>query len=333
METNIGTIKFNVQKQILIWGVVILLGKFLAYFLTNSIGILTDAFESIVNVVAAILTLLSLHLASKPRDLDHPYGHGKIEMLTASIEGILIILAGVFMISEAVQRLFSPVEVKQLNVGILIVALGGLANYLLGFYSIRVGKKHNSIALIAGGKHLQSDTYSTIGLLVGLGALFIFNKLWIDSAIAIVFGVIIIVTGVKILKETFDLLMDRADFETITEIANVLYTNRQLNWIDIHNLKAVKYGNIIHLDCDLTLPWYMSVREAHNENDLLKDILTEHYTEAVDITVHFDGCKPAHCQSCRLMDCKHRTSSFVAERQWILESVIDSKALGEVRFK
>ncbi len=332
MIANNENIKLKIQKRILFFGILILGAKFGAFFITNSVGILTDAFESIVNVTAGAITLYSLHLASKPRDLDHPYGHGKVEMLSASIEGILIILAGGIMIVEAIKRIFTPVPVDKLDIGILLVTLGGLANYLLGYYSIRVGKNKNSIALIAGGKHLQSDTYSTIGLLIGLGLLFLFPKqLWIDSAIAIVFGLIIIITGGKILKETISTLMDKADFSVITDISKILWDNRQEKWIDIHNLRLVKYGEIMHLDCDLTLPWYLSIKEAHTENDILKKAISDNYADIIDLTVHFDACKPAHCKHCQYAPCTHRTEPFTTEKAWSLEYVTDSKALGETR--
>ncbi len=331
MEPNIENIKLKVQKRILIFGVLIMALKFLAYFLTHSVGILTDAFESIVNVVAGAVTLYSLFWASKPRDLDHPFGHGKVELLSASLEGLLIAVAGVLMIIESIRRLYEPVPIEQLDYGILIVALGGITNYVLGYYSIRVGKKHNSIALVAGGKHLQSDTYSTIGLLIGLLLLFLTKQLWLDSLMAIIFGSIIIYTGVKILRESINNLMDRADFEEITVISKCIYENRKPNWIDIHNLRMVKYGDVLHLDCDLTLPWYFNIREAHIENDLLKQIIADEYPHNVDLTIHFDGCKTAHCKHCKRFECDARAARFESEKPWSLESVIDSKATGNKR--
>lgn len=161
-------IKIKVQKRIVLISVLLLCGKFFAFWVTNSVGILTDALESIVNVVAGLISLYSLNVAAKPRDADHPFGHGKVELISASTEGILIFLAGLAIIYEGIRRLFYPSLLEKLDVGIMLVALAGAVNYVLGWYSIRVGRKYDSIALIAGGKHLQSDTYSTIGLVSGL---------------------------------------------------------------------------------------------------------------------------------------------------------------------
>lgn len=317
-----GKIKLRVQRNILIFSVLIFFGKLLAYFLTNSVGILTDALESTVNVATGFITLISLKIALKPRDENHPYGHGKIELLSASIEGIFIIIAGIFILIEAVKRFIYPSDIEKLDYGILIIAISGLLNFLLGYYSIRTGKKYNSIALISGGKHLYSDTYSTIGLVIGLLILYFTNIYWLDSVIAILFGFIIIYTGLKILKETTSNLMDEADFEAISKLADVINKNRKDNWINLHNFKIVKYGNIQHIDCDLTLPWYYSLKEAHMETDNLKRLIMENYNECIDITIHMDDCSYDLCNQCRVAECKYRKYEFTNKLEWTLKNVI-----------
>jgi cation diffusion facilitator family transporter len=234
METITGKtkadpqLKYKVQRIIALFSILIFAGKLAAYFLTNSVGILTDALESTVNVTTGLISLYAIYISLKPKDKNHPFGHGKIEFLSASLEGFLIILAGLIIIFEAIKRLFSPAEVNQLDTGIIIVALAGALNYLVGWYSIRIGRKNNSIALVSGGKHLQSDTYSSIGLVIGLIILYITKIAWLDSAIALIFGTIIIITGYKILKETTSNLMDEADFKLIGEIGNLLEKNRSV---------------------------------------------------------------------------------------------------------
>jgi cation diffusion facilitator family transporter len=164
-------LKLRIQKIIAISSFLIFAGKLTAYFLTNSVGILTDALESTVNVVTGFISLYSIYIAIQPKDENHPFGHGKAEFLSASVEGFLIIIAGLVIIFEAIKRLFIPSEVTQLDTGIIIVAFAGLLNYVIGWYSIKIGRKNNSIALISGGKHLQSDTYSSIGLVIWLVAI------------------------------------------------------------------------------------------------------------------------------------------------------------------
>ena len=220
-------LKQKVQSQILLVSTLILIGKFTAYWLTGSVGILTDAMESIVNVAAGAFSLYSLHWAAHPKDTKHPYGYGKIELISSSVEGMMIVIAGILIIYEGIEHLINPVTIQKLDIGIYIVAFSGLLNYIMGWYSVRIGRKYNSIALESGGKHLQSDTYSTIGLVLGLILLYVTKIGWIDSLLAFLFGGIIVVTGISILRKTISNLLDKADETLLKELANYLNNNRQ----------------------------------------------------------------------------------------------------------
>ncbi len=317
MEIHTDQIKLKVQKRIVLVSFVILIAKFIAYYVTHSVGVLTDALESIVNVVAGAVSLYSLHLAMQPQDRNHPFGHGKIELISASSEGILIIIAGIMIIYEAVKRLLFPVEIQKLDIGIYIIAFSGIINYLLGTYSIRTGKKHNSVALVAGGKHLHSDTYSTIGLVIGLLALFFTKISWIDSALALIFGGIIIFTGISILRQTITGLVDHADEQLLGEMVTVLNENRQPEWIDIHNTKIIKSGNYLYIDCDLTVPWYYTVEAGHNLGSQLKDVLNQKYGNRIQLTIHIDPCnitQTCKCEKCMLVKCPHRQKPFTQQQ-------------------
>ncbi len=318
-------LKFKVQRIIAIFSVLVFVGKLIAYYLTNSVGILTDALESTVNVVTGFISLYSIYISIKPKDKNHPFGHGKIEFLSASLEGFLIGFAGLIIIFEAIKRLLNPAEINQLDIGIIIVAAAGLMNYLVGWYSIRVGRKNNSIALISGGKHLQSDTYSSIGLVIGLLLLYFTKLAWLDSAIALIFGTIIIITGYKILKETTSSLMDEADFKIIGEIGELLEKNRSENWIDIHNLKLVKYGASWHLTCDLVLPWFMNISFSHAEGEKIKNVIINNFSDDIVFAVHTDECHHAFCKHCMKKDCRDRKSEFESVIKWDLENIIKER--------
>jgi len=321
---NIDIYKVNVQRKIVAISVFLLIAKFLAFFLTNSVGILTDALESIVNVIAGFVSLYSLFFASKPKDERHPFGHGKVELISASIEGILIMVAGGIIIYEGIKRIFIPAEIQQLDLGITLVAAAGLVNYLLGWYSIRVGKKHNSIALVAGGKHLQSDTYSSIGLVLGLILLYITKIGWIDSLLAISFGGIIVITGVSILRKTIDNLMDKADSEILSVISDLIRRNRKTHWVDVHNLKVVKYGSTYHIDCDLTLPWYYNIRESHKACEDLESAFGCEFTTKVQLSIHSDPCYEYHCPTCQMNNCTYRTRPFAEKIELSVEQITKS---------
>lgn len=306
-------VKFKVQRIIAISSFIIFIGKLIAYFLTNSVGILTDALESTVNVVTGVITLYAVYISIKPIDKNHPFGHGKAEFLSASVEGFLILIAGLIIIFEAIKRLFVPSEISQLDIGIIIVAAAGLMNFLIGWYSIKIGKKNNSIALISGGKHLLSDTYSSIGLVIGLVLLYYTKLAWLDSLIALIFGTIIVITGFKILKETTSNLMDEADFKLIEKFGKIIDENRFNEWIDIHNFKLVKYGNVFHINCDLVLPWNTYLSDAHEEGEKLKNLLVSNFSEDIVFNLHTDECFRKYCKNCKKENCNERTDDFVVQ--------------------
>lgn len=317
-------LKQRIQRWIVFLSITILIGKFIAFYLTNSVGILTDAMESIVNVIAGFISLYSLRWAARPKDKEHPFGHGKIELISASIEGLLIAIAGGLIIYEGVVRLFSPSELEKLDIGIWVVAIGGLVNYLMGWYSIKMGKKYQSIALIAGGKHLQSDTYSTIGLVAGLLLLYYTDIIWIDSVLALIFGGIIILTGISILRNTIANLLDKADNEVLASMAKSINEHRHPDWIDVHNTKVIKYGSCLYIDCDLTLPWYYNIIESHQACDKLKSALVTDLSDRIQVSIHSDPCLMKHCEHCEMSNCKSRESSFLDLEKITLSNIVQS---------
>lgn len=305
-------IKQRVQVGMVTLSAVLMGGKFLAFFLTDSVGILTDAMESIVNVTAGFITLYSLRLAAKPKDEGHPFGHGKVELISASVEGLMILVAGALIVIEGVKRLFEPQMPERLDIGIVVVAVAGLANWIAGWYSKRVGRKYDSIALVAGGKHLQSDTYSTIGLVVGLLLLYFTRIPWIDGALALIFGALIGITGIQILRKTVGGLMDKADREVLERIVRLVSENRRPEWIDVHNLKAIRYGSQLYVDCDLTLPWYYNIAQGHDACETLKDTLERGFDGRLLVSIHSDSCHEKHCVHCQVCECPYRRTPFEA---------------------
>ncbi|HEV7781033.1 MAG TPA: cation diffusion facilitator family transporter, partial [Chitinophagaceae bacterium] len=305
--------------------VVLLVAKFIAYYATHSVAILTDALESIVNVAAAGVGLFSLYVAAKPRDRDHPYGHGKAEFISAAVEGTMIGMAGAIIIYKSIQHLVNPVALYRIDLGIWLVAATAIVNFILGFYCIRIGKKNQSLALVASGKHLQSDTVSTIGIIAGLLILYFTGYQWIDSAIAILFAFFIMYTGYKILRRSIAGIMDEADEKLLTELVELLNNNRTENWVDLHNLRVIRYGNVLHVDCHLTVPWYLNVQEAHKEIEILARLIREKYGESVELFAHTDACQPFQCHICSKENCPVRQHEFEYRIAWTLENVSRDK--------
>ena len=317
------TAQYNlkVQKGIAAISIILFIVKVVAWYLTNSVAILTDALESIVNVVAGLIGVYSLYVSAKPKDYDHPYGHGKVEFISAAIEGTLITVAGFIIIYESINNLLHPHTLQKLDYGIILVAITAIVNYLAGALCIRTGKKNNSLALIASGRHLQSDTWSTIGIIIGLALILFTHITWLDSAVAMLFAFIIIFTGYKIVRSSVAGIMDEADAALLKKMVVMLNNHRPENWIDLHNLRIIKYGGTIHLDCHLTVPWYLNVHEAHKEIDALSGLVKKEYGESVELFVHSDGCLDFSCAICTKSDCAVRKHAFEKKIEWTMENI------------
>ena len=318
----------KLQRIIALVSSALLLAKFWAYYITHSVSVLTDALESIVNVVAGFIGLYSLYVAAKPRDIDHPYGHGKAEFISAAVEGTMVLIAGVLIIYSAVKNLIYPVPIQQLDVGIYIVASTAVVNWLLGFISLQQGKRSGSLALMASGRHLQTDTYLTLAIIAGLLLISVTGKIWIDAVVAICFGLYIIYTGYKILRVSLAGIMDEADMDLLEKLVDLLEKNRRDNWVDLHNLRVIKYGNVLHVDCHLTVPWYLNVAQAHDEVDTLGELIRGEFGESLELFVHSDGCKYFQCHICKKMDCPVRQHPFENVIDWNLDNALQNERHG-----
>lgn len=315
----------QVQKWVAAISVVLFAIKLTAYFLTHSLAILTDALESIVNVVAGGIGLYSLYIAAKPSDEEHPYGHGKAEYVSAAIEGTLIAMAGLIILYETILSFSNHKEVHELDSGLLLIGITAFINYVTGYICLRIGKKNQSLALVASGKHLQTDTYSTIAVIIGLVVILFTRLYWIDQLIAIVLALYILYNGYTIIRQSLAGIMDEQDMQLLKEIVITLNQNRKVNWVDLHNFRIIKYGAQLHIDCHLTVPWYLNVHEAHKEVDALTDLLRESFGNTIEFFVHTDGCLPFSCPLCQKQDCTVRQHPFEKKVEWTLENLLSDK--------
>jgi len=325
---NTGQSNLRLQKLVTIVAVLLFIVKIFAWWLTHSVAILTDALESVVNVVAGFISLYSLYVAAKPRDLDHPYGHGKAEFISAAFEGTMIAIAGGIIIFESITGLLHPKELHQLDLGILLIGFSAIINFIIGWICIKNGKKNNSLALVASGKHLQSDTYSTLGIIVGLILIYFTHFNQLDNFVAIGFAFYIIYTGYIIIRSSLEGIMDKADTELLSKMVDVLNKNRKDNWIDLHNIRIIKFGSVLHLDAHLTLPWYLNVHESNAEIDQLSQFVKDEFGESMELFVHSDGCLEFSCRICHKQDCAVRQHPFKHSIEWTVENTINDKKHG-----
>lgn len=329
MTDNIHRYKIRLMRVVFFVGVVLGAGKFAAWYLTGSTAILSDALESIINIVAGGMATWGVALAARPKDVEHPYGHGKIEFISAGAEGGLILLSGLYIIYEGIMGFINKPELKALDVGIVITALAGFVNFVMGTILMRAGKKHHSAILIADGKHLLTDTVTSVGVMGGVLLVYLTGKAWIDSVVAIIFALWILYTGYRLVQDSLKTLLDKADYEKLNELIKLFKQHRRPKWVDIHNLRVQKYGSDLHVDCHFTLPWYDTLEESHVEVDYLRDMVQESMPQNVEFFVHADPCVPPHsCTVCILADCAHRKAPFKEQVEWDINNLLPNHKHG-----
>jgi len=328
MSNTSSRSNYQMQLWALILGIALMAIKFIAWWFTNSNAVLSDALESIINVVAGAFALYSLVIAAQPRDHNHPYGHGKIEFVSAGFEGALIFLAGISIIGKAIYNLQFPQPIGALDIGVILTVVTGGFNYMMGIYLEKRGRKVESTIMVASGKHLQSDAWSSLGLIIGLALVWATGWYVLDSVIAILFALLIIYTGYGLVRSAMAGIMDETDTALVAEIVEQLQAHRSPHWIDIHNLRVIKYGAHLHIDCHMTVPWYFTTREAHQEVEALERLANDNRENPVELFIHIDPCMPNSCPLCMKEDCAYRKHVFERRVDWTMENVVVNERHG-----
>ena len=297
-------------------GAALMLLKFYVYWLTQSSAVLSDALESIINVVASAFALGSVILSAKPPDPSHPYGHEKIEYFSAGFEGALIIFAAFGIFWTAWPQIMQPHELPHLGRGLLVLLGTSVVNLALGFGLIRTGKRTNSLVLMADGKHIMTDVWTSAGVLLGLVLVRQTGWYWLDGAIACLVAVNILVIGTRLVLQSFAGLMHASDPALLEEISELIAKHRRPSWIEIHRLRAWRAGNRIHADFHLILPRDLALETAHNEATLLEDILKTHLEGMVEAVIHVEPCIDTECPICGYDPCRLRQEPMRHQNLW-----------------
>jgi cation diffusion facilitator family transporter len=235
-----------------------------AYWLTGSVGLLSDALESLVNLVTAVFALMILTIAARPPDSEHEYGHTKAEYFSSGFEGALILFAALMIILSAGQRLLNPQPLEQVGFGLAVSTVAAVLNGLTGWLLIRAGQQHNSITLTANGRHLMTDVWTTVGVLIGVALVALTDWLWLDPVIAILVAVQIMVTGVKLLRQSVGGLMDEAlPAEEVGQITAVLESYAS-DGVQYHALRTRRSGAQRFISVHVQVPGAWSVQKGHD---------------------------------------------------------------------
>ena len=320
-KTELRIILLSIIASAVICGV-----KFYTYFTTHSLVILSDALESIINVVAGLFAYYSIYLSHKPKDIDHPYGHGKVEFFSVGFEGAMIFVAGCVILFEAIKHLIYPQEIKELSTGLYLVIFSAVANLLLGWYLIYSGRKHHSITLNGNGKHIITDSYTSFGVLVAIILIYFTGKKWIDPVASVAAALIILVNGFKLLSRSVSGLMDATDMETVDDLVKILSAHRRARWIDVHNMRVQQFGTVYHVDCHVTLPYYLTLEQVHEEISSIDKIVNEHFNKGqIEFFIHNDPCITDSCLHCVISDCAVRRKPFISKVEWSKENVLPNR--------
>lgn len=309
-QDQFKNLRLTASMIALFLGLVILGMKFYAYGITHSTAILSDALESVVNVIAAAFALYAIHAAHTPPDEKHPYGHGKLEFVNAVFEGGLITFAAVMIAYEAIHALIDMRPAPDLNQGLWIIVFAGLLNGVLGIFLLTIGKRTDSMALRADGKHLLSDFYTSIGVILGLIMVKLTGIWWLDPSIALVIAIVLGLTGVPLVRNAISGLIDAADMELLERLRVSIESNQQEGMIRLHHVRAMRNGRRIHIDGHIVIPEFWTVEQAHDEVDSYQNRIVQGLFPEAEVEFHLDPCRRVYCSACTMKNCAIRREPF-----------------------
>ena len=268
--------------------IVTLLLKFYAFHVTGSMGLLSDALESFVNLFAALFALLMLHLSRKPADQEHEFGHGKAEYFSSAVEGALILIAAFTIIRSALPRIIDPQPLENITTGLLFSLLASLVNLLVGLVLINNGKKKKSLLVEADGRHLMTDVYTSVGVILGIILVELTGWLIIDPIIAILVGLNIIYSGYRLIHRSARELMDASIPEDELERVTTYLDSLGEREIEYHSLLTRMSGPRRFISMHLLVPGDWSVKRGHDCADEVEETIIAMFREPVTVSTHIE---------------------------------------------
>ncbi len=261
--------------------------KFGAYQVTGSVGLLSDAAESVVNLVAAFVALIALHVAAKPADVNHHFGHSKAEYFSAAVEGIMIFVAAVFIIVAAVRRFLHPVELEQVGIGLAISVVAAIVNGVVAVILIRAGRQHSSITLEADGKHLMTDVVTSVGVVFGVGLVALTGWLRLDPIVAFLVGCNIIITGWSLVRRSVDGLMDHTMSDADNARLTTLLARYASPGVTFHDIRTREAGHEKHVTMHVLVPGEWTVARGHDLLEEVEAAIRAEFTH-VEVVTHLE---------------------------------------------
>ncbi|WP_226913375.1 cation diffusion facilitator family transporter [Gephyromycinifex aptenodytis] len=258
-----------------------------AWYVTGSVGLLSDAAESLVNLVAAVVALVALQVAALPADKNHQFGHAKAEYFSAASEGIMIFVAALFIIGAALERVIHPAPVDNIEIGLVISVIASVINAAVAFVLLRAGRKYRSHTLIGDGKHLLTDVWTTVGVVLGVGVVALTGWHILDPIVALAVGINIIIVGWRLLTESMSGLMDVSwPKEDNARLARLIREHTTQD-VDVHALRTREAGHRRYVEFHILVPGAWNVQQAHDLVEEMETAIREAF-EGVTISTHLE---------------------------------------------
>jgi cation diffusion facilitator family transporter len=287
IEKHLSLQQFAMRLSLAV-GFFMLAAKTFAYWLTGSAAILSDAAESVVHVVAVSFAAYSLWLSVKPADRSHLYGHDKISFFSAGFEGAMIIIAAFYIIFVSIEKWISGLKLENLGIGTGLTFLASLINGGLGLYLVAIGRKKHSLILEANGKHVLTDCWTSLGVVVGLSLAIITGWLVLDPIIAILVAINILWTGAQLIRQSIGGLMDEVDPETEARIKTLLDPITKSQGIEYHALRHRNTGSTLWMELHLLFPKGILLEKAHAIATQIEDRLKNDFPTRTEVITHLE---------------------------------------------
>jgi cation diffusion facilitator family transporter len=312
----------NAARISFIVSFIVLALKYYAYTITNSTAILSDALETITNVVTALIALIVLKFALEPADESHPYGHGKLEFFSASFEGGIILFAALTIIYESVRSFIFGSSIQRLEEGLLFVILASMVNAGIGWYLKVMSVRQNSETLKASSAHLLADVKTSAGIFLGLGLYKLTGITWIDPLIGLFVGLWLGYESIQIIKNNIGGLLDETDLSSVSILSEKIQKYLVPEIIDIHNLRIIRSGSFHHIDAHIVVPEFLEINKVHDLiHEFEKNVVKEYKFDG-EFAFHADPCRKHFCKVCKINDCKIRQSQFSVNRKLTSDHLI-----------
>ncbi len=298
---------------------VVLLLKAAAYYSAGGAGFLSDAGESLLNLLTGALGMYGAFWARQPRDPEHPYGHGKVDDLVSALQALLVAAGGLFLGYTILMGRFERLQYapKALLFNTTAIAI----NLLLSTFLYKASQRFQSRILRSEAWHLLSDVLSSLLVLLGTLGVWAGWPNFIDQAVGLLLSVFIVIGAVRLGGRSALRLIDTQDKTLLAQVGELLEAHRRPGWIDVHNVRIQRYGPNLHIDGHVTFPWYWSLQEAHAELKELERILSEALGGRAEFFWHMDPCEEVCCPYCEVRDCPYRRAPFMRRLPFTLDTL------------